>query len=145
MKMLILVVFIATLALVSDTPQEIAAKKDLEKFQGTWQLISAETDGKKAPEDRVKKIRVVIQGAKHNVFFGEENVAKDIPFTIDPTKNPKTVTDHLPDGKEIQGIYDLEGDTLKSCVAPIGKDRPTEFASKPGTGHTLRLFKKAKS
>jgi len=39
----------------------------------------------------------------------------------------------------------LEGDTLKSCVAPIGKDRPTEFASKPGTGHTLRLFKKAKS
>lgn len=40
---------------------------ELAKFQGTWQLISAETDGKKAPAERVKKIRVVIKGDRHTL------------------------------------------------------------------------------
>ena len=30
----------------------------------------------------------------------------------------------------------------RDCVAEPGKDRPSEFASKPGTGQTLRVFKR---
>jgi hypothetical protein len=40
-----------------------------------------------------------------------------------------------------KGIYELNGDTLKSCVASPGKERPTEFSAKAGSGHTLRVFK----
>ena len=130
--------------LVVVAPSDDAVKAELEKFQGTWQLVSAETDGKKAPEEQVKKIRVVIKGNKPSVFFGDDAVAKEISFVLDPTKKPKTTTDSLPDGKEILGIYELEGDTLRSCVAGVGKDRPTEFASQPGSGHTLRVFKRVK-
>ena len=101
-------------------------------------------DGKVTPEDVVKKVRVVIKGGKHSVYFGDEVAAKEIPFTVDPTKNPKTTVDTLPDAKEIKGIYKLDGDTLTSCVAEAGKDRPSEFASKPGSGHTLRVFKRGK-
>ena len=50
----------------------------------------------------------------------------------------------LPDGKEIKGIYEMDGDTLKSCVAPAGKERPKEFSAGKGTGHTLRVFKRMK-
>jgi uncharacterized protein (TIGR03067 family) len=125
-----------------------AADDELARLQGTWQLVAAETDGKQAPKERVEQVRVVIKGTAHTVIFGEQVVARDVKFDIDPTKDPKQTTDTIsegPDqGKQIKGIYRLEGDTLTSCVASIGKDRPTEFASKPGGGHTLRTFRRVK-
>jgi uncharacterized protein (TIGR03067 family) len=119
-------------------------ERELARFQGTWQLVSAEADGVKAPWDWTDKIRVVIKGSRHAVMFGDKEVAHSIPFAIDPTTTPKSVVDTLeagPDvGEQIKGIYNLEGDTLTSCVARTGEERPTGFASKPGTGHTLRVF-----
>jgi uncharacterized protein (TIGR03067 family) len=131
-----------TAALVGAVEGDAAA--ELQKFEGTWQLVSAVNDGKQTPEEVVKKIRVVIKGSKHTVYFGDDAVVKDIPFTIDPSRNPKTVVDTLPDGKQIKGIYKLDGDALTSCVAEAGKEGPTEFASKPGSGHALRVFKRVK-
>jgi uncharacterized protein (TIGR03067 family) len=142
--MTLTITFVATLFLTVDAAKDDAIKKELEKLQGTWQLVSAETDGKPAPEETIKKVKVVIQGAKHTVYFGEEVIAKEIAFQIDPSADPKTVDDTLPDGKMIHGIYELDGDTLTSCVAAVDKERPTEFVSKPGTGHTLRVFKREK-
>jgi uncharacterized protein (TIGR03067 family) len=121
-----------------------AVERELAKFNGTWQLISAEKDGKKTPEDVVKKIKVVMKDGKHTVYFGDDTVVKEVPFIVDPTKTPKRVTDTLKDGQKINGIYELHGDTLKSCVAAAGKDFPTEFSAKEGTGQTLRIFKRVK-
>jgi uncharacterized protein (TIGR03067 family) len=135
---------VPVLLLGADSAKDTAAKKELEKFQGTWQLVSAETDGKKAPEDRVKQTRVVIKGSKHTVYFGDKAVVHEIPFALDPTTAPKSVTDTLPDGQTIKSIYELDGDTLRSCAAAIGKDRPKEFSAKEGTGQTLRVFKRVK-
>lgn len=123
---------------------EDSIKSELKGFEGSWQLISAVKDGVETPDDVVKKIRVVIKGNAHTVYFGDDAIAKEIPFTIDPAMNPKTTVDTLPDGKQIHGIYKLDGEMLTSCVAEIGKDRPSEFSAKLGTGHTLRVFKRIK-
>lgn len=136
-------VAVVLFALVAGAGEE-AVKDELKKFEGTWQLTSATKDGKETPEETVKKIRIVIKGGMHTVYFGDDVVVKEIPFTIDPTQDPKITEDKLPDGKAIKGIYKLDGDTLTSCVAEIGKDRPKEFAAKPGTGNTLRVFKRVK-
>ena len=65
---------------------------------------------------------------------------RDLPtFTIDPIRTPKETTDTLPDGSTIKGIYELSGDTLKSCVAPVGKDRPTGTRSATRTRLIRRL------
>jgi uncharacterized protein (TIGR03067 family) len=122
--------------------KEDAVKAESDKLQGTWQLVSVETEGKAPTEELIKKIRIVITGSKLTVLVGDEAPAKDIPFTIDPSKKPKESTDKLPDGTEIKGIYELDGDTLKSCVAAPNKDRPTEF--KGTGGFTVRVFKRVK-
>ena len=54
---------------------------ELQKFQGTWQLVSAETDGKSAPDEQVKKTRVVIEGGKHTVHVGDTMVVEADVFT----------------------------------------------------------------
>jgi uncharacterized protein (TIGR03067 family) len=132
----------ATIGLLGSGPAEPdPIKAELAKMQGTWQLVSAESGGKKTPDEQVKKIRVVIKGDMHSVYFGEKTIAKKVRFKIDPTKSPKTVDDFLDDGKVIRSIYELKGDTLKSCVAPPGEDRPKEFAAPAGSRYTLRIFK----
>ncbi|MFO0880412.1 MAG: TIGR03067 domain-containing protein [Gemmataceae bacterium] len=130
--------------LTASRAEEDAIRAETKKLEGTWQLQSAVRDGKATPEEFVKKVRVVIKDGKHSVFLGDEAVVKQIPFRIDPSQKPKATTDTLPDGKEIHGIYKLEGDRLTSCVAEPGKERPKEFASKPGSGHTLRVFQRVK-
>ena len=123
-----------------------AVPDDLARFQGTWQLLAAETNGTQAPDERVKSIRLMVRGNTHTVRIGDQVIAHDVRFAIDPSKTPKEVTDTIgerPDkGKEIRGIYNLVGDTLVSCVAPAGKDRPTEFNAREGTGWTLRVFRR---
>ena len=140
-----LLAVVPVLLIGADAAKDDVVKRETEKFQGTWQLVSAESDGKKAPEDRVKQTRVVIKGSKHTVYFGDKEVVREIPFAIDPTTTPKSVTDMLPDGRTIKSIYELDGDTLKTCAAAAGKDRPTEFSAKEGSGQTLRVFKRVKN
>jgi uncharacterized protein (TIGR03067 family) len=71
-----------------------------------------------------------------------------VSFDIDPRVLPKTSDDTINEGenkgKQIQGIYQLEGDTLTSCVAKVGNERPKEFAADKGSGHTLRVFMKVR-
>ncbi len=61
-------------------------------------------------------------------------------ITIDPSKKPKTIDYDVIDGptkgKRHLGIYELDGDTFKSCFGAPGAERPTDFTSKPGDGRT---------
>ena len=125
-----------------------AVKEELARLQGTWQLVYAETDGKTAPGERIQAVRVEIKGNSHAVYFGDKQVVHDASFTLDPTATPRTsdltINDGPDKGKQIHGIYELEGDTLASCVAKVGEDRPKKFATTPGSGHTFRVFKRVR-
>lgn len=73
-----------------------------------------------------------------------KEVVVPIPFTIDPTKKPKSFDQQPAEGKEVLSIYDLDGDILKICTATPGKARPTEFAAKQGSEHWLCVYKRNK-
>jgi uncharacterized protein (TIGR03067 family) len=124
------------------------AKKDLEKLQGTWALVSGERDGKKFTEEEVKKTMLFIKDDTFRIPESSVATSEDGTIKIDPSKKPKEMdatTGSGPDkGKIWQGIYKLRGDTYKVCFAPPGKDRPTEFSSKAGSGHLLQVWKREK-
>ena len=130
----------------SETSRNIAINAELEKLRGTWQLVSAETDGKKTPDEQIKQIRIIIEGDHHTVMFGDKAVVHKVRFTLDPTTELKSIEDHLENepykGKTIRAIYRVEGDRLTSCVGSIDGPRPTDFVAKPGSGWTLRRFRR---
>ena len=69
-------------------------------------------------------------------------------YKIDPAANPKAMETTASTGpykdKPLLGIYELDGDSLKICYAAPGKDRPTEFNSKAGSGWILTVHKRLK-
>jgi hypothetical protein len=42
------------------------------------------------------------------------------------------------------GIYAIDGDTHKVCIAEPGRERPTEFSTQAESGRTLFIMKRAK-
>jgi len=43
------------------------------------------------------------------------------------------------------GIYALEENGYKVCFASVGKPRPTEFTSTPGSGYILQSWERKKN
>jgi uncharacterized protein (TIGR03067 family) len=149
MNLRTLTVLTVGLLLAADAPKDDAPKKDLEKLQGAWVLISAERDGQKLSDDEVKKTKITF---KSDTFLfpdasGIGTSQKGI-IKIDPTKSPKWMdskaTNDDAKGELSLGVYEIAGDDYKVCFAPPGKDRPKEFSSKPGSGHILQLWKREK-
>lgn len=121
------------------------AKKELAKLDGTWQAQSMEVDGNK--NDDAKSFSVTIKDGKYSAKMGSD-VYNEGKLTIDPTKKPKTL-DVMPskgdnEGKTMQGIYELDGDTLKICLSQPDGDRPKEFASTAGSGRLNVVYKRQK-
>jgi uncharacterized protein (TIGR03067 family) len=138
-------VFAATLALAADASDD-AAKKELDKFTGTWKAVSVVSDGKEVPRDDLDKITLTVKGDAYTFRHGD--LVVEGTHKLDPSKTPKTidaVRSKGPDkGKPILGIYELTEDTYKVCLAPPGQDRPTEFASKAGSAYRLIVMKREK-
>ena len=149
MRLHALLVLLVGFLIAADDPKDAAAKKDLAKLQGTWVLVSAERDGKKLPKDEVKKTKIRFKGDTF-VFPDASGIGtsqKGI-IKVDPSKTPKWMdskaTNDTAKGELSLGIYEIAGDDYKVCFAPPGKDRPKRFSSKPGSGHILQVWKRAK-
>jgi uncharacterized protein (TIGR03067 family) len=120
-----------------------AEKEVTGKLAGTWKVVSAEMDGKEVDEG-VKATRWVIAGTTFTAKLPQEGKGEfacklgeaDKRETID-VEVLRAERDGGPKKRVYPGIYSLEGDTLKVCYALPGKERPTTFATKPGSGDSL--------
>jgi uncharacterized protein (TIGR03067 family) len=125
-----------------------ATKKDIAQLQGEWLMVSGTADGFPIPPDMIPNSKRVCKGDELTAIVGGQLVMK-AKITIDPSKKPKTIDYDVIDGptkgKKHLGIYELDGDTLKSCFGAPGAERPTDFTSKPGDKCTSTVWKRAKA
>jgi uncharacterized protein (TIGR03067 family) len=123
------------------------AKEELKKFQGTWQFVSREADGKRAPARELKGLTITFEGDTFTVKQGDE-VVQAGTHKLHPGKDPKQVDAKVTEGEgkgtTMLGIYERKGDTLRACFDPTGKKRPAEFKAPEGSGYMLVVIKRAK-
>jgi uncharacterized protein (TIGR03067 family) len=107
-----------------------AVAKELQKLQGTWVISTVERGGEAMPAE--KGFEAVIKGGKLQ-FLNNGQQDHEEALEIDPGKDPKHITlTREEQGKKrtVQGIYALDGDTLKLCLDGSEKGRPAKFTTK---------------
>ncbi len=121
---------------------------DRHELTGDWQALAYALDGKKAKAEDLQDIKLSfdVEGKAEARRAGQVFVASTTK--IDPMQNPPTIdityTEGDIKGKIALGIYKIEGDVLTICRAAPDKTRPSQFASNPGSGHTLMAYKRDK-
>jgi uncharacterized protein (TIGR03067 family) len=122
-------------------------KKDLTQLQGEWSMVSGSADGQIIPEQMLKQMKRVCKGDETTTTMAGQVYFK-AKITINSSKTPKTIdyqmTEGVTKGKMQLGIYELDGETFKSCFGKPGAERPTDFTSKPGDGRTVSVWKREK-
>jgi uncharacterized protein (TIGR03067 family) len=135
---------VVILLIAAATPAQ-DPKKELDKLQGEWTMVSLEQKGKKASDEAVKVYKLTIKEDQWIVTTSTGGESK-MTFKIDPSKDPKTIDFTFKSGnKDIvsRGIYKLAGDTLTLCRTTGDTDRPKEFKTTAVAG-VLVEWKRAK-
>jgi uncharacterized protein (TIGR03067 family) len=142
--------------------QPIATKKaekpkpDKERLQGTWKIVSSVDDGERHESEvggewtfKDTTIKAMSPAKKNTGAF-----TSYLRFRLDEATNPKVIdlvegkADDLFDTAKFdkrlddaderkEGIYSLDGDTLKICISRTKGERPTAFESKEGSTYIL--------
>jgi uncharacterized protein (TIGR03067 family) len=111
-------------------------KADRQKLQGTWRIVRIERgEAKIYPrKPKNKNVDMFIEFKDDKVIIERSETET---FKLFPNKTPKQI-DVIADSGVTFGIYFIHNDDLLICWTGFNdKDRPTEFKTKSGTGHTL--------
>jgi RNA polymerase sigma factor (sigma-70 family) len=147
-----------------DAPKSFKAYgEEIKRLAGTWEQVSFVSDGAEVPVPKAGKARLKITfpDTKFTVEAGSLPVSPVVSaivparqgaghFVFNPNLSPKWVAVYhdAKGGTDRQvpwaGVYKLDGDTLRMCLAPPGKPRATKLESKEGSGLSLEVWKRVK-
>jgi uncharacterized protein (TIGR03067 family) len=137
------VVFLPLLAifLAADTPKkDDVVSDDQDAILGMWKFEKAVMDGMDMPGH--KEIRLEFK--KDKVISHRGGMQDPAEYSLDPSKKPREISIKPKNEPEAEGIYELNGDTLKICLVKVGGKRPKTFESKAGSDVALIVLKREK-
>jgi len=116
--------------------------RDLELLQGTWSVETLQVDDQPMSAEVLGDAHVVIAGQRFtSTGMG---VVYEGTIELDASATPAHIDMKFDGGPEKGntnlGIYQLEGDAWKLCLATRGTVRPTEFGAPAGTGIALETL-----
>ena len=125
-------------------------KSDLERVQGSWEIVALSEKGKDIPKSELEALTVVIDKDMFTTYE-KDQVAVKYRIKIDSSKTPRTIDfTHLmgeSKDKTEPGILRFDNDDRVTLVLDeTRKGRPTVFEGKETESYSvLVLKKKAKS
>jgi len=127
------------LVLDPDAALEVAARKDKERLQGTWNFVSG-----------LRQAQLLIAGDHFTVKFGNGDIYLGT-FSLDPIRKPRAmdlVVQEGPDkhkGKTSLAIYEIDGDHLIWSPGEPGTGvRHKAFPPAEDTKHLCIVFQREK-
>jgi uncharacterized protein (TIGR03067 family) len=127
------------------------AQADLSALAGVWQEVSRQRDGLVVPAAQLAILTQTETGEARQQLG--ERVVYEGKVSIDTTRNPKAI-DYLQTsgaspagspGDVRLGIYEIDGDRLRICLARAGAERPKTFDASAGTGLVLSTYERRKN
>ena len=122
----------------------VAQETDLDRLQGTWELVSSLARGREREE--VVGSRLRIEGEIMRSDFWEDDPA-NMPPHLDIVVSNVRAAPPVPDTYTLLCIYYLDGDTLITCSAPAPfmagfRGRPDTFESTAENACTLNTYRR---
>lgn len=137
---------------------------DLDRLQGNWRVVKIEDgSGTPPPAEVVKEMWFAIKGDKMTPRRGLTLAQPPATIKIDPRAKPKAINllgfgqkpvespaggqpKMVPNPDPVPGIYELDGDELRLCLAGPGapKDRPKEFKALDKQRQALLVLRRIK-
>lgn len=132
---------LASGALAADEPAG-----DLKALQGTWNIHAATLAARDHIED-FAGMKLVVKGSDYTITLpGNDDKGA---IKLDDAKSPKhidltTRKDGPFKGRNLAGIYKLDGDTVVLCLNSEKPERPAKFEAPAKTPLMLLTFKRDK-
>lgn len=113
--------------------------QDNAQIIGQWQVTYSEDSGRKAPPEMLKNLRFEFTAEKMLTQIADRK--SESTYKLNPSTSPALI-DFTENGHTKMGIYDLDGDALRICIAETGSERPTSFDSLPNSANDVVIMLK---
>lgn len=114
--------------------------KELKRFQGDWQVVSATRDAETIKGDAVKGQVWQFDGNTVRRL----DIKDEATITLNTLKKPAPMDIKDKDGKVVQGIYKFTGDDKLTICGRSDGVRPKEFDASKGSGAILFKLERVK-
>jgi internalin A len=139
MRLRAVLIVAAGLVVAADAPKGDLTKQDRDKLQGKWQMIRATAEFNQNSVELLPVVNALVRTsleiAGDKLTVSNKSADKQLyTIAVDATKKPKTIDLSAEPKKErkILGVYELEGDVLRICVAAASV-RPVECKAHPAS------------
>lgn len=125
--------------------------QEMEKLLGLWTVVSYEDGVQKNPWEQAENQTppVIVFQKDRFLFKHEDNVLRVGEMQLNPSASPSRMTveivQGLDQGAKLHGIYELEGDRFKFCLAESGNPLPSDFVAGKGLPYILGVLTRAEN